>query len=195
MSARRRRALLALALAGGAALLVAGSWIPLKARLAQALLIRAWDRALDGEAARPWPWADTRALARMRVPRLGVDQVVLAGASGRTLAFAPGHLDGSAPPGGVGTSVLSGHRDTHFAFLRDLVVGDEVELETPGGLRRYRVDEARVVDTRTTPLRLQRGAEELMLLTCYPFDAVGGAGPLRYRVRATPLDPVASTPR
>jgi sortase A len=191
---RSRRILLAAVLVAGVGLVAAGGWIPLKAQLAQRLLVRAWERGQQGEGARPWPWADTRALARLRVPRLDIDQIVLAGASGSTLAFAPGHLDGSALPGEIGTSVLSGHRDTHFAFLKRLAVGDTVEIDTVTGTRRYRVEEAQVVDTRTTPLRLQRGTEEMLLLTCYPFDVVAATGPLRYRVRAVPVDDAAGAP-
>ena len=56
--------------------------------------------------------------------RSDVDELVLAGASGRTLAWGPGHLDGSAPPGAAGNAVLSAHRDTHFRFLQRVVPGD-----------------------------------------------------------------------
>ena len=66
------------------------------------------------------PGADMRPLARLRQPRLDVTQVVLDGASGRVLAFGPGHVTGSALPGVNGNIVISGHRDTHFRWLRDL---------------------------------------------------------------------------
>ena len=56
--------------------------------------------------------------------------MVLAGASGRTLAFGPGHVDGTPLPGEHGNAVVSGHRDTHFAFLRDLRCGDVLEVQT-----------------------------------------------------------------
>ena len=61
-------------------------------------------------------------------PRFSQDVIVLAGASGRTLAFGPGHLDGSARPGEPGNCVLSAHRDTQFAFLRRLEIGDLLDL-------------------------------------------------------------------
>ena len=78
---------------------------------------------------------------------LGGGTIVLAGGSGRTMAFGPGHVDDSARPGGEGNCVLAGHRDTHFAFLRDLEPGDEIVIETVAGARvEYRVTGARVVD-------------------------------------------------
>ena len=97
------------------------AWIDVKARLAQELVRRAWRAARDGTGEpRPWPWADTWPVARLIVASRGVDLLVLAGASGRTLAFGPGHVTGTALPGEPGNAVVSGHRDTHFAFLREL---------------------------------------------------------------------------
>src|SRR5512134_469774 len=96
-----------------------GGWIYAKALLAQHMLQHAWARTLAGEReVRPWPWADTWPVARLRVPVHGIDLIVLDGVSGRTLAFGPGHAGGSAPPGAPGTAIISGHRDTHFRFLQ-----------------------------------------------------------------------------
>lgn len=164
----------------------AGIHIVAKARLAQVLLLTAWDRAAAGEARpTPWPWADTWPVARLRVPGRDVDLIVLAGATGRTLAFAPGHLHASTPPGEVGNTVISGHRDTHFTFLADLVPNDYLTLETPnGGSAWYRVTTTDVVDSRTSRLRLDADEPTLTLVTCYPFDAVDTRGSLRYVVSA-----------
>jgi sortase A len=162
------------------------AWIPVKARLAQRLLARAWRLARSGnEDARPWPWADTRPLARLTVPARGIDLYVLEGASGRTLAFGPGHLAGSALPGRSGNSVLSGHRDTHFAFLRDLREGDALWIEGLDGARRlYRFEGATVVDKADLSWTLPGAGDRLTLVTCYPFGAVRPGGRLRYVVTA-----------
>ena len=164
-----------------------GVWIYAKARLAQHLLQRAWARTLAGESdVRPWPWADTWPVARLRVPAHGVDLVVLDGVSGRTLAWAPGHAGGSARPGAAGTAIISGHRDTHFSFLQRVRPGDEVIVDTPGRPpARFRVREMAVVDSRTAVIRSDGDGEAgLVLLTCYPFDAIRPGGPLRYVVSA-----------
>lgn len=164
-----------------------GGWIYAKAVLAQHLLQRAWARTLAGERdVRPWPWADTWPVARLRVPAHGIDLIVLDGVSGRTLAFGPGHASGSAQPGAPGTAIFSGHRDTHFRFLQDLAAGEEVVVDTPGRPpTRFRVREASVVDARTAVIGSARdGPAALVLLTCYPFDAVSPGGPLRYVVAA-----------
>lgn len=163
-----------------------GGWIYAKAVLAQQLLHRAWARTLAGEReVRPWPWADTWPVARLRVPAHGVDLIVLDGVSGRTLAFAPGHAPGSARPGALGTAIISGHRDTHFRFLKSLAAGDEIMVETPGQpSAHFVVREATVVDARAAVIHRDAGTAALVLLTCYPFDALAPGGPLRYVVTA-----------
>ncbi len=94
-----------------------GAYIPAKAWLAQELMQRAWLRVSAGEdRAAPWPWADTWPVARLSAKSHDVDLIVLAGGSGRTLAFGPGHLGASALPGEVGNMIIAGHRDTHFAL-------------------------------------------------------------------------------
>lgn len=166
---------------GGAAAIHAKAWV------AQRLLDRAWSETLTGTAeAKPWPWADTWPVARLRVPAAGIDLYVLAGANGRTLAFGPAELEGTA---GLGHRILSGHRDTHFAFLRDLPDGSRLELQDASGAwRAYRVLGYQVLDARR-PVTAQpaAGAELLTLVTCWPFDAVEPGGPLRYAVTAEAL--------
>lgn len=164
-----------------------GVWIHAKARLAQVLLRRAWDRTVAGEHdVKPWPWAETWPVARLRVPAHGIDLIVLDGVSGRTLAFGPGHASGSPAPGAPGTAIISGHRDTHFRFLAALKSGDEIVLETAGRpSARFRVVETSVVDARAAVIRAADGPA-LALLTCYPFDALRPGGPLRWVVTALP---------
>ena len=163
-----------------------GVWIHAKARLAQHLLHRAWARTLAGERdVKPWPWADTWPVARLTVPAHGVDVIVLAGASGRTLAFGPGHAAGSAMPGAAGTAIVTGHRDTHFAFLARVRAGETVVVQVPARAPvTFRVSETAVVDARTAAVLNDDGVSTLVLLTCYPFDAVTAGGPLRYVVTA-----------
>lgn len=186
LSARRGLSLLALVLGTGC--LLYGAYIPAKARLAQVLLDAAWERRLAGAPdTRPWPWADTRPLARLRQPRLGIDQVVLEGASGRVLAFGPAHVPGSAWPGEAGNVVISGHRDTHFSWLAALRDGDELVLETQDGRDlHYRVKHTAVHHETEVALLDPLAGDQLRLLTCYPFEAVVAGTPQRYVVTALP---------
>jgi sortase A len=183
---KRLRRGAALALLGVAAWqLGSAGYIQAKALLAQQLLERAWTtQQRSGAVAKPWPWADTAPLARLSVARLGVDEIVLRGDSGRTLAFGPAWNEGSALPGAPGTSVISGHRDTHFAFLRELRADDRIVLESAHARAEYRVTGVRIVDAQATRIEAQAGRRRLLLVTCYPFDAIVAGGPLRYVVQA-----------
>ena len=181
-----RRSLAVLLFGLGLLLLVQGCWIPAKARVAQVLLARAWGRALAGEARpRPWPWADTWPVARLSAPEQGVSLYVLAGASGRNLAFGPGHLDTSSPLGGAGNAVVAGHRDTSFAFLERLEPGAELVVSTPdGGEHHYWVEWSAVVDQGDTRAVAPTPEKALTLVTCWPFDAVTAGGRERFVVWA-----------
>ena len=80
--------------------------------------------------------------------------------------------------------MLSGHRDTHFRFLADLAVGEEVELEGPdGAMQRFVVRATRIVHQAGGVVLADAREPTLILTTCYPFDAVRH-GPLRYVLHA-----------
>ncbi len=163
-----------------------GLYIKAKAEVAQILLERAWQRTLtNGQPHKAWPWADAWPVAKLEVPTLGKSQIVLSNASGEALAFGPGHLLGSPLPGAGGTSVIAGHRDTHFSFLRDLKRDDTVTLTTSDGVTlRYSVGGIEIADARHT--QIDPGAQMgIALVTCYPFDETA-RGPLRYIVFAAP---------
>jgi sortase A len=166
-----------------------GAYIPAKAWLAQELMQRAWSRAGQGaQQPAPWPWADTWPVARLSALAGDVDLIVLAGGSGRTLAFGPGHLSASALPGAQGNAVIAGHRDTHFNFLQYLDVGESLVIETTSGRKHlYKVTNVEVVDSRRSSMRLDTEESLLSLVTCYPFEAVEPGGPMRYIVTARML--------
>ena len=193
----RRRLFLAgalLAFAFGTLQVASAGWVHAKAVVAQHLIASAWTLARDGgPARRPWPWADMRPVARLTVPSRDVELYVLDAATPRALAFGPAHVGGTASPGHAGNSVLVAHRDTHFAFLRHLVVGEEIDLEGAGGaVTRYRVREIAVMDKSEARVLEATDAALLTLITCYPFDAVQHGTALRYVVvaeRAVPRNP------
>lgn len=166
-----------------------GAYIPAKAWLAQELMQRAWDRTGNGHSrATPWPWADTWPVARLTARSGDIDLIILAGGSGRTLAFGPGHLSASALPGEVGNAVIAGHRDTHFQFLQDVELGELLNVESSKGLRHlYKVVSIDIVDSRKGSLLLDTDVAMLSLVTCYPFAARETGGPLRYVVTAKML--------
>lgn len=191
----RRYAAIASVVLGIAFLWQAG-WIHAKALLAQVLIAHAWEQARNGAAdAKPWPWADTHPVARLTLldpaPRRFT---VLAGASGRNLAFGPVHDSASVLPGDIGNSVIAGHRDTHFRALRDVDPGERVRIErADGNAMEFVVVDRRIVDSRVTRIALDGQVPRLTLVTCYPFDAVDPGGPLRLVITAEPAAETAVT--
>ena len=166
-----------------------GLWIHAKAALAQLLLARAWARSDHGREARPpWPWADMAPIARLSVPRLQRDLIVLNNDSGQALAFGPGWTPSSAVPGTPGLSVISAHRDTQFRFLQMLWPGDRLRVDGPRGSSDYQVTGSRIIDSRHAHIPAATRADGLWLVTCYPFDAIVPGGPLRYVVQARRLN-------
>ena len=187
------------AFAAGVICLAAGAWIPIKAWVAQLLIDAAWHRERTlSQIAVPWPWADTRPIAKLTVGegKAAITLIVLEGSSGRNLAFGPVHDAASVAPGAIGNSVIEGHRDTHFKMLRTARPGDRVSVEALDGRRFvFVVTDVRIVDSRRTRIMLDANAALLTLVTCYPFDAINPGGPLRWLVTAERLSskpPVAS---
>jgi sortase A len=178
----------------GVAQMARGAYIHAKASLAQTLIRRAWTRAsTKGGSPRPWPWADTTPVARLGAPAQRVELMVLEGASGRTLAFGPGHVTGTALPGDHGNVVIGGHRDTHFRFLKDLKPGDLLLMEgRDREIVDYLVTGAEIVRWDRSDVLGDQGDDRLTLVTCYPFDAIRPGGPERYVVTAVRCGPAGN---
>lgn len=174
----------------GISLIWQGSYIKLKASAAEWLISNTWASREAGKLpAKPWPWADTRVVARLSVARLGIQQFVMQDASGESLAFGTGSMIRSQPPGGEIFSLIAGHRDTHFKFLSKLEQGDVLEIDNYYGQRsKYRVSSTQVLNIDQDELRIDYDSKGLALVTCWPFDALIPGGPLRFLVHADRIE-------
>lgn len=163
-----------------------GAYIHAKALLAQVLLERAFTTTIaTGHPTKPWSWADTRPVARIEVKRINASTIALAGSSGQALAFGPGHVEQTPDAGERGVAVYSAHRDTHFRFLKDVVIGDVIDVTRSDGRRfRYRVDRTAIVRYDASGIDPLSGGHELVLSTCWPFGSLT-PGPERYLLHAT----------
>ncbi len=167
--------------------LSAAGWIQGKAIIAQYLLNSSWTKTrLDtvDSAYRPWPWADTWPVAKLMMPSYDIEQIILAGDSGSSLAFGPGLSLAAAAPNTPGTILISGHRDTHFQFLDDIQLNDTLYIQTARNTERYQVYDLQIVDSKNYKLQSSADEQILVLATCYPFDSVISGGTLRYLVFA-----------
>ena len=171
-----------------------GAYIHAKAQLAQVLLDRAFAETVStGRDVKPWSWADTWPVARIAVKRLNASAIVLAGSSGQALAFGPGHVELTADAGERGVAVYSAHRDTHFRFLKDVQIGDEIAVTRRDGRTfRYRVHGTSVVRFDASGIDPITDRYGLVLSTCWPLDAVT-PGPMRYLVHADLIEASAET--
>lgn len=126
-------------------------------------------------------------LARLRIPKLQLDEIVLEGVGDRELNAGPGHLVGSVFPGEDGNSVISAHRDRHFSRLGGLQVGDTLFTDTGWSETTWVVVAKRVVSA-DTPALFRTPDATLTLTTCWPIRYFGSA-PDRLIITAKPVSP------
>jgi sortase A len=130
-------------------------------------------------------------LALIEIPRVELRAMVVEGVDDEALKRAAGHLPGTALPGGLGNSVIAAHRDTLFAGLRHVRIGDLVTMRTGDRDFSYRVSAIDVVTPRSLHVLDPTPHATLTMITCFPFDFVGPA-PMRYIVSATEVSALAA---
>lgn len=188
-----------LILLAGGCLTARALYLRAKAELAGILIRRAWDQSLKtGTPHKPWPWADTYPVARLQIPRLVYDEIVLDGATPRTLAFGPARLYSGANFGEPGNLVLAGHRTSWFRPLESVAKNDSLQItwfdkRARQHSRAYQVSTIQIVDPEDVRLLAPTDEDALTLFTCYPFGH-SPSSPQRFVVRAEPLATTATGP-
>ena len=166
-----------------------GAYIHAKALLAQVLLERAFTETIaSGRETKPWSWADTWPVARIEVKRIHASTIVLAGSSGQALAFGPGHVERTPDAGRARRGGL--FRAPRYAFPLSEECRHRRRDRYHAKRRqkfRYRADGTSVVRFDASGIDPLTGGYELVLSTCWPFDAVT-PGPARYLVHATMIE-------
>lgn len=111
------------------------------------------------------------AVARMRVPRLGLDAIVVEGTGAADLRRGPGRDERTFMPGEGELSYIAGHRTTFgapFAHIDRLRPGDLATIELPYATLTYRVTSHRIVPATQMSVLKTRGHDELALQACHP---------------------------
>jgi sortase A len=134
------------------------------------------------------------ALGILRISRINVEVPILEGTDDLSLNRGVGHVVGTPLPGGSGNVAIAGHRDGFFRGLKDVVVGDKIEVVTPQRTDVYLIDSISIVAPTDVSVLEPRPHSSLTLITCYPFYFIGSA-PQRYIVQATIADPPTSSVR
>src|ERR1700683_4130819 len=134
-------------------------------------------------------------LAVLHISKIGLEVPLLDGTDSLTLNHAVGRISGTARPGESGNIGIAGHRDGFFRGLKDIGIGDRIELNTAQGTDTYTVDELNIVSPSETDVLRAGLVPSLTLVTCYPFHFIGSA-PQRYIVHAsrTEFEPTQSNP-
>ncbi|MGB8889866.1 MAG: class D sortase [Candidatus Korobacteraceae bacterium] len=131
------------------------------------------------------------AVAVLRIPKIHLEVPVLQGTDDLTLNRAVGLIAGTALPEEDGNLGIAGHRDGFFRGLKDLRLGDRIELVTQTKTNTYIIDRIVIVDPSDVSVLARRPRTSLTLVTCYPFYFVGSA-PQRYIVQASLVTPSSS---
>ena len=126
-------------------------------------------------------------LAVMTIPSLNIQVPVWNGTEEVNLNRGAGRVKGLARIGEAGNLAISSHRDGFFRGLKDIQMGDKIEIQTPRGMEYFAVSDINIVDKEDTSPLQQTEEEVLTLITCYPFYFVGHA-PKRYIVTASAVD-------
>jgi sortase A len=177
--------------AAGITVAASGAAVPITAKISQVLLEQAYTRTLvSGDVQQILGSSDMKLAGKISVPRLGITEIILdAGTqqvSKKAMRAGPILLANSAAIGRSGTTIIAAHRDTHFAFLKDIRVGDVIEAAGKDGvIMPYRVNNMQIVEADKFTITKGQVQNELALSTCYPFGSVKG-GTKRYVVHALP---------
>jgi sortase A len=124
------------------------------------------------------------AIGIIRIPKIQLEVPLLEGTDDLSLNRGVGRIEGTARPGEDGNIGIAGHRDGFFRGLKDLGIGDAIEVVTRTRTTTYRVDRVVIVSPSDVSVLGSRKRASLSLVTCYPFYFIGSA-PKRYIVQAT----------
>ena len=113
------------------------------------------------------------AVARIQIPKIGLDNIVVNGVGEEDLQKGPGHYPLTPLPGQVGNAAIAGHRTTYghpFGNVDQLSSGDVIRIQTLQGTVTYRVYAQLVVDPSDTAVLLPDPGRPatLTLTTCNP---------------------------
>lgn len=148
-------------------------------------------------------------VAIIRIPKIGIDKVVVEGTTTADLRKGPGHYGGTPLPGQIGNAAIAGHRTTYgapFADLDQLIPGDLIQVETLSGIFDYVVsadgvfvvnpDQTDVLD-QPSPAQGEAPAATLTLTTCNPKYSARQRLIVKaeYDVRANQPQPQAPPPQ
>ena len=122
----------------------------------------------------------------LRIPSVDLELPVYAGTQEKNLTRGAGRIEGTPPLDGEGNTGIAAHRDGYFRVLKDVAVGDVIEVESLSGVEQFRITDLLIVKPEDVYVLDPTAERTLTLVTCYPFYFVGSA-PDRFIVKGTRL--------
>jgi sortase A len=111
-------------------------------------------------------------VGRIRIPRIGLERVIVEGTGTQDLRQGPGHYPSTPLPGAPGTVGIAGHRTTYGAPFRHvdrLGAGDRIVVQMAYATITYRVERLRIVPPTATWVVDRRDYDRLVLTACHPL--------------------------
>jgi sortase A len=115
--------------------------------------------------------AEGKPVGEIRIPKIGINQVVVEGTNTQDLRKGPGHYIGTPLPGEAGNSAIAGHRTTYghpFYNLNELTKGDQIVVTTFQGIFVYDTIRSQVVSPSDGTVLKNAFGADLTLTTCNP---------------------------
>src|SRR4051794_4073779 len=116
-------------------------------------------------------FADGDPVARLEVPRMGLDEIVVSGVGTDDLKKGPGHYSQTPLPGEHGNAAVAGHRTTYgapFLDIDQLAPGDDVIATTYAGRFVYKVTGTVVVPPSEISVLDDTPDDRITLTSCDP---------------------------
>jgi sortase A len=110
-------------------------------------------------------------IAQIKIPKIGVDAVVVEGVGLDQLKRGPGHYQETPLPGQRGNAAIAGHRTTYgapFHNVDKLVNGDQIIVQTMQGEFVYEIDHVHIVKPNQVEVLEDKGDNRITLTACHP---------------------------
>jgi len=125
---------------------------------------------------------DDAPLAILSISKLDLKVPVYNGTDEINLNRGAGRIKGTAKIGSPGNLGIAAHRDGFFRVLKDIEIGDSIEMLTHQGKTEFVVSSITIVDPTDVSVLAPTEDSTITLVTCYPFYFVGHA-PKRFIVK------------
>ena len=148
--------------------------------------MNSWNKIIEtGVYTKPWSSFDGIPILRIEIPRYKISQIVMKNTSAQNLAFGPAWHSESYLPKDNKVTIISGHRDSHFIYIKNLEIGDIIKIQDKeNNWYTYIVENFFIVNSLKEEILMNQNEKKLLIITCYPFNEIHSGTPYRYIISA-----------